>query len=148
MTPQEEMDREQTLVILARELCKGCANKDKPWNDPDCIGCTPEHPRRVEYKINRRAALVGLILLAAILTAAACLTWAKLANEQTGKSDLKTIMIGRSAAYNRDIGYELAVGAQYLSDGTTCIIGTQWSAVWIDREGGRHEVPTEWLVVK
>lgn len=63
MTPQDELDREKSLIILARELCKTCANKDKPWDHDDCKGCTPERPRRIAI-IKPRA---GKIAIATII---------------------------------------------------------------------------------
>jgi hypothetical protein len=62
MTPNEELDREKSLAILARELCKTCANEEKPWNHADCLGCTPEHPRRIAI-IKPRATKIAIVTI-------------------------------------------------------------------------------------
>jgi hypothetical protein len=59
---------------------------------------------------------------------------------------IKTQMVVTAA--NPSGNFEPALQTQYINDGTICIIGLKYNAIWIDQSGGCHEVPTEYMVVK
>jgi hypothetical protein len=67
-------------------------------------------------------------------------------NQKVETTETKTQMV--VVAANTCGNFEPALQAQYINDGTICIIGITYNAVWIDQSGGRHEVPTEYVVIK
>lgn len=99
---------------------------------------------------NKAKAFIVCLFFVIIVIGAALLVGLFLAavyeSIKSGPSEIKTQMV--VAAKNPCGNFEPAMQAQYLSDGTICIIGITYNAVWIDRFGGRHEVPTEYVVVK
>ena len=119
--------------------CADCRVKDCVWfGDVGGVACGFLRVKRSRTIINVVVIAIFLTLLAAVVASAI----GTAVNEGRQAWEPKTTMQIESTVLNRDIGYEPAVVAQYLADGTACIVSVGSPAVWVDRAGARHEVPT------
>jgi hypothetical protein len=90
--------------------------------------------------------LIFTIIVLLLVFGAGLLLSEVLKYHKVSGGEIRTVMV--VTAKNTCNNFEPALQAQYLNDGTICIIGLGYNAIWIDRFGGRHEVPTEYEVIK
>jgi len=90
--------------------------------------------------------LIFTIIVLLLVFGAGLLLQEVLKYHKVNSGEIRTVFV--ATAKNTCNNFEPALQAQYLNDGTICIIGLGYNAVWIDQYGGLHEVPTEYVVIK